>query len=108
MKVTNDILDLLKEPRFDNSTESYQYVTFEPSSQNNLNNRSTPIVVDIIADDKYSHPSDSYLYIKGQLIRTDNQQAFAADSEITLVNHAVMYLFSNITYEVGGKNNGKY
>jgi hypothetical protein len=103
MEVTNDILDLLEEPKFDNSLESYQYVTYEPSSQNNLNNRSTPIAIDINADDKYSHPSASYLYIKGQLLRADNQQVFAADSEITLVNNAIMYLFSNITYEVGGK-----
>ena len=103
MEVTNDILDLTEQPRFDNSIESYQYVTYEPSSQNNLNNRSTPIAIDINADDKYSHPSGSYLYIKGQLVRADNQQTFAADAEITLVNNAVMYLFSNITYEVGGK-----
>lgn len=103
MEVTNDILDLLEEPKFDNSIESYQYISYEPASQNNLNNRSTPIVIDIMADDKYSHPAGSYLYIKGQLVRADNQGAYAADAEITLVNNAMMYLFSNITYEVGGK-----
>ena len=103
MEVTNNILDLLEEPRFDNSIESYQYVTYEPSSQNNLNNRSTPIAIDINADDKYSHPSNSYLYVKGQLVRADTGAEFDAGTEITLVNNAVMYLFSNITYEVGGK-----
>jgi hypothetical protein len=103
MEVTNDILDLLDEPRFDNSIESYQFVNYDRASQNNLNNRSTPIVKDINADDKYSHPASSYLYVKGQLVRADNQQPFAADAEITLVNNAVMYLFSNVAYEVGGQ-----
>ena len=50
MEVTNDILDLLEEPRFDNSIESYQYISYEPASQNNLNNRSTPIVIDIMVN----------------------------------------------------------
>jgi len=103
MEITNEILDVLEKPGFDNSIESYQYVTYEPASQHNLNNRGTPIVIDINADDKYSHPSHSYLHIKGQLIRADNQQAYLPENEITLVNNAMMYLFSNITYEVGGK-----
>ena len=63
MEVTSDILDLLDQPRFDNSIESYQFVNYEPASQNNLNNRSTPIVIDINVDDKYSHPASSYLYM---------------------------------------------
>ena len=93
MEVTNDMLDLLDQPKFDNSIESYQFVNYEPSSQNNLNNRSTPIVIDINADDKYSLPSRSYLYVRGQLVRADNQAVYAAADEITLVNNAVMYLF---------------
>jgi hypothetical protein len=103
MEVTSDILDLLDEPRFDNSIESYQFVNYEPASQNNLNNNRSTIVIDINADDKYSHPSGSYLYIKGQLVRADNEQPFAADAEITLVNNGIMYLFSNVSYEVGGQ-----
>jgi len=100
MEVTNDILHLLEQPRFDNSIESYQY---QPASQDNLNNRGAQITIDISAGDKYTHTSRSYLYIKGRLVRADNQQPFAADAEIALVNNAMMYLFSNIKYEVGGQ-----
>jgi hypothetical protein len=103
MEVANDILDLLEQPRFDNSIESYQYVTYEPASQNNLNNRGAAIAIEIQAADKYLHPSRSYLYIKGQLVRADNQEPYAADAEIALVNNAMMFLFSNIMYVVGAK-----
>lgn len=99
----NEMLDVLEQPNFDNSIESYQYVTYEPASQHNLNNRGTPIVIDVNADDKYSHTSKSYLHIRGQLVRADNRQVYEAENDIALVNNAMMYLFSNITYEVGGK-----
>jgi hypothetical protein len=96
MEVTNDILDLLEQPKFDNSIESYQYATYQPDSQGNLNNRAAPIKIDILATPTYLHPSGSYLYIKGQLVTADNQLPHAADAEIALVNNAMMFLFSNI------------
>ena len=75
---------------------------YTPQSQDNLNARGAPIRIEINASDNYLNPSKSYLVIKGQLVRSDNNNAFAANAEIALVNNAMMYLFSEASYSIGG------
>jgi len=41
------------------------------------------------------------LYIKGQLVRNDNNNPYDANDEIALVNNAIMFLFSDIRYTIG-------
>ena len=61
------------------------------------------IQIDINASDAYINPSESYLIIKGELMRANNNTPYNADREVALVNNAMMYLFSEIKYTIGGK-----
>lgn len=101
-KIINDSLNILDQITYDNSIESFNYIDYTPQSQSNLDQRGTPIHIDINASDNYLIPSKSYLVIKGQLVRNDNNNPFAADAQITLVNNAMMYLFSEVSYSAGG------
>jgi hypothetical protein len=98
-----DYLNILDPIFFDNSLESFQYSTFSPQSQGNLNNLGGAIEIDINASDAYLIPSKSYIHIKGQLVRADNDNAYADNQEISLVNNAMMYLFESISYQIGTK-----
>jgi len=95
-------LDLLESRLVDNSIESWQYRKYAPPSQADLDSVGSPIQIDIQSSDVYINPSKSYLLIKGKLVRNDNDNPFAENDEIALVNNAMMYLFSEIRYEING------
>lgn len=101
--VTNEILDILEPIKLDNSIESYQHINYLPPSSENLNLTGNPITIEIQAADKYHHISKSYLYIEGQLVRADNDQPFAENTEIALANNAMMYMFQEISLTIGDK-----
>ena len=98
----DDCLDLLESPVVDNSIESWQYKKHKPQSQSDLDSVGSPIQIDIQHSDVYINPSKSYLLVKGKLVRNDNNNPFAENDEIALVNNAMMYLFSEIRYEING------
>ena len=99
--MADDYLNILDPIIFDNSIESFQYSDYSPQSQSNLNNSGGIIQIDINATDGYLIPSKSYIHIKGQLVRNDNNNPYPDNTEIALVNNAMMYLFENISYQIG-------
>ena len=105
IEISNKCYDILEQVEYDNSIESKQYVDYTPQSQNNLNILGTPITIEINASDNYILPSDSILYIKGQLVKADGTAYNANDpnnaEEVALVNNAMMFLFSDIRYSIG-------
>ena len=101
--MTDDYLNILNPINYDTNIESLQYSDYSPESQSNLNN-ATEIKIVINASDSYLIPAKSFIHIKGQLVRSDNNNPFDANSEISLVNNAMMYLFNSISYDIGGNN----
>src|SRR5271170_7989519 len=105
IEISNNCFDILEQVEYDNSTESRQYVDYTPQSQNNLNTLGAPITIEINASDNYILPSDSVLYIKGQLVKGDGTAYNDNDNnnpdEVALVNNAMMFLFSEIRYSIG-------
>ena len=102
MEVINDTLKLTETIEEDNSITSYQYRNYTPTNQN-LNDGSD-IIIDVNANNIFLNPSDSYLIIEGQLRKDNaNHDAYAADDEVALVNNAMMYLFSQISYSINDK-----
>ena len=92
----------IAEPSYrDDSIESWQYYDYEPQSQNNLNSYGTSIQIDINSNDIYTNPAKSYITIKGQIKRENNNAVFDVADEITLVNNAMMFLFSEVKYSIG-------
>jgi Double jelly roll-like domain len=102
-EIANDSLNILEVVKQDNSIESWQYIGYTPQSQDNINTLAQPILIEINASDNYIIPGESELYIKGQLVRNDNNP-YGANDEIALVNNAMMYLFSDIRYSIGNIN----
>ena len=96
-----DYINILDPIIFDNSIESFQYSDYSPQSQSNLDNYGGIIQIDINATDAYLLPSKSYIHIKGQLVRRDNSNTYPDDTEIALINNAMMYLFDSISYQIG-------
>src|SRR5260221_4517503 len=96
----DDSLNILEPIKIDDSIEYLQFHDYTPQSQQNLDVSGSTIKIDINASDTYINPSKSYLVIMGKLIRTDNNQPYAANAEISLVNNAMMYLFSEIKYTI--------
>jgi hypothetical protein len=103
---TNEVIDnslrINEAVDIDNSVEYYQYHEYTPQSQENLNSLGSTIKMTINATDDYVNTSKSYIVIKGKLIRSDNNNPYAANAEVSLINNAMMYLFSEIRYEIGG------
>ena len=102
-EITNNSLNILEPVYYDNSIESLQYSDYTPQSQANLNHRGTPIKIEVNATDEYLNTSKSYLIIKGQLVRANNNTAYAVNDDVALINNAMMYLFSEISYSINGQ-----
>ena len=102
-EVTNNMFSITEPILVDNSIEAKEFKSFNPQSYAEINTSGHTIEIDVPAGDAYYRPSDSFINIKGRLIRADNDQAYARDVQIGLINNALMYLFENIQYSLGGK-----
>jgi len=99
----DDSLIINESVKIDNSIEYCQYHEYTPQSQENLDSSGSTIQITINATDEYINTSKSYIVIKGKLVRSDNNNSHPEAAEITLINNAMMFLFSEIRYEIGGK-----
>ena len=95
-----DILSINEAPMRDDSIEKYVRRVYKPTTGENLNKG--VIRIDIGNKDMYIHPSESYLLFEGRLTKADGS-AYADDDNVTLTNNAIMHLFSNIKYDISGK-----
>ncbi|XP_060078562.1 uncharacterized protein LOC132558055 [Ylistrum balloti] len=96
-----NILNFTEAPMKDESIEEYEHHEYDPITDTNLNNPGE-LRINIEAQDLFTHPSESYLIIEGRLTKTDGT-AYANDDNVTLTNNALMYLFSNIKYQLSGQ-----
>jgi len=99
-EVHDEMLDLDEPYDFDDSIKSLKFYKYTPITQAD-NNATGQISITINQQNTYLLPSKSYISIKGQIRRADNNNAYAADDEIALINNAMMHLFTEISYELG-------
>ena len=92
-QVHNDMLDINEPHLFDESISAMNFY-----ANNNTAGHQISIVIN--NQDIYLLPSKSYLKFKGQIKRADNDAVYAADTEITFINNALMHLFTGINYEL--------
>ena len=95
LRITDPILS-------DNSIEEYEYFAYEPVAGTNLNSSGQDIRLVIETQDIFTHPSESYLIIEGELKKNDNNR-YADDDPIALTNNGIMYLFKRIRYDLSGQ-----
>ena len=85
----------------DDSIDKYEHVEYNPVVGVNLN--SGNIRINIETQDIFTHPSESFLLIEGQLIK-DDDTLYADVDVISLINNGMMYLFKNIKYQLSGQD----
>ena len=102
-----DILQITEDIPVDDSIYEYEYKEYNPIVGTNLNRGS--IVLTIESQDIYTHPAESFLIVEGRLIRENPPGAPANPLDplalvnaniTTLINNAIMYLFSDVRYHL--------
>ena len=95
LRITDPILK-------DDSIDKYEDIEYEPVAGTNLNSSGQDIRLTIETQDIFTHPSESYLIIEGELKKNDNNR-YADDDPIALTNNGIMHLFKRIRYDLSGQ-----
>lgn len=90
-----EILEITDKPIFEESITKFEYHSYQPFSNTALSNNDE-IRIAIQHQDLYSLPSESLLYIEGQLLRPTDVSV----SQIKLINNWPAFLFDEIRYEL--------
>ena len=89
----NSILRITDPIPKDDSIDKYEEIAYEPVAETNLNSSGQDIRLTIETQDIFTHPSESYLIVEGQLVKNADGTAYAAADLITLTNNGIMHLF---------------
>ena len=95
LRITDPILK-------DDSIDKYEDIEYEPVAGTNLNSPGQDIRLTIETQDIFTHPSESYLIIEGELKKEDNNR-YADNDPIALTHNGIMYLFKRIRYDLSGQ-----
>ena len=87
-----DILQITEDIPVDDSIYDYEYKEYNPIAGTAAELNRGSIVIVIEAQDIYTHPSESFLLIEGELIKADGTR-YVIDDEVALINNGLMYLF---------------
>ena len=86
----------------DDSIDKYEDIEYEPVAGTNLNSSGQDIRLTIETQDIFTHPSESYLIIEGELKKGDNNR-YADNDPIALTHNGIMHLFKRIRYDLSGQ-----
>ena len=101
MDVHDEMLDINEPHSIDESIQSMHFYEYVPQTNASNNTIGHNIKIDINAQDIYTLPSRSYIAIKGQLRTRNHGAIYALNDEVSLINNAIMYLFTEIRYDIG-------
>ena len=97
-----DILQITEDIPVDDSIYEYEYKEYNPiaGKAGDLNRGSIVIVIE--AQDIYTQPSESFLIVEGELIKSDinNIVRYTNEDFATLINNGIMCLFSDVRYHL--------
>ena len=99
----NSILRITDPILKDDSIDKYEEFAYEPITGASLNSPGQDIRINIERQDIFTHPSESYLIIKGRLLKADGT-AYAHANRVTLANNGIIHLFKRIRYELSGQD----
>ena len=99
----NSILRITDPILKDDSIDKYEEIEYGYVAGTNLNSPGQDIRLTIETQDIFTHPSESYLIIEGDLLRDDNGNRYTHDALITLTNNGIMHLFKRIRYDLSGQ-----
>ena len=96
-----DILRITDPIISDESISEYGHLEYNPIPGTNLN-EGGDITITIELQDIFTHPSESFLLIEGELLKNDGTR-YDGDDNITITNNGIMYLFKRIRYDLAEK-----
>ena len=103
----NSILRITDPILKDDSIDKYEDIAYEQIAGTNLNAPGQDIRLTIETQDIFTHPSESYLIIEGQLLKRGvnppNNPIYNNNDLITLANNGIMHLFKHIRYDLSGQ-----
>ena len=106
----NSILRITDPILKDDSIDRYEDIAYEPIAGTNLNAPCEDIRLTIETQDIFTHPSESYLIVEGELIKANvnppNDPHYDPNNVnglITLTNNGIMHLFKRIRYDLSGQ-----
>ena len=103
----NSILRITDPILKDDSIDKYEDIAYEPIAGTNINAPGQDIRLTIETQDIFTHPSESYLIVEGQLLKRNvNPPAnpiYNNADLITLTNNGIMHLFKRIRYDLSGQ-----
>jgi len=88
-----NILQITEKTQIDESVEEYEYHSYEPITSTDLN-RPGEIRINIEKQDLFTHPSESFLFFDGKLVKNADDAVYVDADVITLTNNAIMHLFT--------------
>ena len=108
IKKMNSILRITDPILKDDSIDKYEDIVYEPIAGTNLNAPGQDIRITIETQDIFTHPSENYLIVEGQLFKRDPPAPPANDlydrrDLISLTNNGIMHLFKRIRYDLSGQ-----
>ena len=98
----NSILRITDPILKDDSIDKYEEFAYEPITGTNKNTPGQDIRITIETQDIFTHPSESYLIITGQLLKADGTP-YVFNNPVSLANNGILYLFKRIRYELSGQ-----
>ena len=98
----NSILRITDPILKDDSIDKYEEFAYEPIVGANKNTPGQDIRITIETQDIFTHPSESYLIITGQLLQA-NGTPYVFANPVSLANNGIMFLFKRIRYELSGQ-----
>ena len=103
----NSILRITEPILKDDSIDKYEDIAYEPVVGTNLNSPGQDIRITIETQDIFTHPSESYLIVEGQLLKRDVNpplnDLYTDGDLITLTNNGIIHLFKRIRYDLSGQ-----
>ena len=97
-----DSLNITEDIIVDESIERFELHEYEPAARTNLNSAGE-VRINIEQQDLYTKPSASYLMFEGRLTKADGT-AYANADVVALTNNGLMYLFSQISYQLSNQD----
>ena len=96
----SDILNFTEENIVDEDIERFEFHEYE-SVNKNLDTTGE-IRINIEQQDLFTLPSEAYILVEGRLLKADGTSYTDTDA-VTLVNNGIMYLFSQISYQLSNQ-----
>ena len=97
----SDILNFTEEIIVDEDIERFEFHEYK-SVNKNLDTFGE-IRINIEQQDLFTLPSEAYILVEGRLLKADGTSYTDTDA-ITLVNNGIMYLFSQISYQLSNQD----